>query len=220
VPEQEKNNSEKTETILGINKVGAEILTQLRRPFPAESVKFKIQTSSNRGALVVAYIDARHVAERLNVVCPMLWSDKYREIYNEGKIVGVECSITIRTNMYGPELVRTDVGVGDLSSPMGGIKILYSDAFKRAGVKLGIGAFLYTLPSSNLKPEHLWYPGGQPDDAKSPMWKKARLTFDSEKNLIKKYAKWVKDTGEEHFGPIMEHGDVMESQGDIEVEDG
>lgn len=217
MPEQE--NSQNL-TIPGISSDDARVLRELRRPFPAESVKFKIQTSSSKGALVVAYIDARHVAERLNVVCPLAWSDEYREVRNGDAIVGVECTISIRTTLYGPEIRRSDVGVGDLSSPMGGVKILYSDAFKRAGVKLGIGAFLYTLPSSNLKPEHLWYPGGQPSDPKDPKWKKARLTFESEDNLVKKYAKWVREHGEKHFGPIMDHGDVMESQGDIEVEDG
>jgi hypothetical protein len=168
VPEQE--NSQNL-TIPGISSDDARVLRELRRPFPAESVKFKIQTSSSKGALVVAYIDARHVAERLNVVCPLAWSDEYREVRNGDAIVGVECTISIRTTLYGPEIRRSDVGVGDLSSPMGGVKILYSDAFKRAGVKLGIGAFLYTLPSSNLKPEHLWYPGGQPSDPKDPKWK-------------------------------------------------
>lgn len=197
---------------LGISSHEATVLRELRRPFPAESVKFKIQTSGPKGALVVAYIDARHVAERLNVVCPLAWSDEYIPIHQGDTIVGVECTISIKDTPYGPGFKRSDVGVGNINSDMGGIKILYSDAFKRAGVKLGIGAFLYTLPSSFLKPEHLWYPSN--DTGK----KKARLTNESSANLIKKYAKWVKDTGEKHFGPIMDHGDVMESQGDIEVE--
>lgn len=217
MPEAESNQNR---PIPGISSEDARVLKELRRPFPAESVKFKIQTSGPKGALVVAYIDARHVAERLNVVCPLAWSDSYEPIYQDNSIVGVAATISIRTTLYGPEITRSDVGVGNINSPMGGIKVLYSDAFKRAGVKLGIGAFLYTLPSSNLKPEHLWYPGGQPSDPKDPKWKKARLTFESEDNLVKKYAKWVREHGEKHFGPIMDHGDVMESQGDIEVEDG
>lgn len=46
-----------------------EIIQKLREPFPAELIKWKVQTNPREGrdmALVVAYVDARDVAERLD----------------------------------------------------------------------------------------------------------------------------------------------------------
>lgn len=190
------------------------ILTELRRPFPAVSVKQKIQTSNEYGALVVSYIDSRNVSERLNFVCPEAWSDEYRLTGPDSKPLGVQCSLVLR---IGDELIRReDVGVGDESSSMGGIKILYSDAFKRAAVKLGIGAFLYTLPATKLKPEHLWYP----ESNGQKQWKKARFTRETEANLKKKYGVWLKSDEAKYFGPVLSHGDTEESQGDTEIADG
>lgn len=108
-----------------------EILTKLSKP--VESVKWKVQSSNERYAICVPYIDSRDAQQRLDETC--IWQDRYTE--HAGRIY---CEIGIRV---GDEwLWRSDVGTG------GGIekeKSEASDAFKRAAVKWGIGRFLYDM---------------------------------------------------------------------------
>lgn len=49
----------------------------LRRPFEPAAVRWKVQTTHGSSGLIVGYIDARLATERLNLVCPHLWSDDY-----------------------------------------------------------------------------------------------------------------------------------------------
>lgn len=208
-------------------------LDVLRRPFLPEAVKFKVQTASEKGALIVAYIDARHVAERLNATFPLQWSDEYVPLIVDGYLMGMECSISIE--LYDEAIgthrtiTRTDVGTTDKldakgrggekkitvggskgmpGAGMGGAKILYSDAFKRAGVKFGIGAFLYSLPSTWLSPDHL--------TGRSPYWK---IPDSSLKRLQATYRAWLNDTGSDTFGEPLDHGDMDGSQGDVDISD-
>lgn len=114
---------------------------ELWKPLPAEQVKWKVQTNPKEGkeqALVVAYIDARDVAERLDMVFPGGWSDEYVDPVFVSDNPSLECRLTIAG------VTRRDVGEVDKNG--WSLKDLYSDAFKRAGVKFGIGAFLYRFP--------------------------------------------------------------------------
>lgn len=116
-----------------------EQIAELRRPFRADQTKWKIQTQPKGEGLegwgvVVAYLDARDVAERLDAVIGGEWHDEYSPF---GK--ALECSLTVCG------VTRRDVGEAD--SP----KELYSDAFKRAAVKFGVGAFLYRMPTIMAK---------------------------------------------------------------------
>ena len=71
--------------------------------------------------------------DRLDKVCGGFWEDYYSEV--AGRLV---CSISV----YGQ--TRSDgAGDTDFEAEKGGL----SDAFKRAGVKWGIGRYLYRLPS-------------------------------------------------------------------------
>src|SRR5512142_1776765 len=114
-----------------------EILEQLRKPFPAGKISFKCQTkpSENGNSLVVAYIDARDVMERLDEVVGPDWSDRYEKA---GTAKGLVCYLTVCG------VTRADVGDDDNENEP--VKSAYSDAFKRAAVKFGIGRFLYDLP--------------------------------------------------------------------------
>lgn len=114
-----------------------EILEQLRKPFPAREISFKCQTKPNEkgNALVVAYIDARNVMERLDKVAGPDWSDRYEKA---GTAKGLVCYLTVCG------VTRADVGDDDNENEP--VKSAYSDAFKRAAVKFGIGRFLYDLP--------------------------------------------------------------------------
>ncbi len=114
-----------------------EILEQLRKPFPASKISFKCQTkpSEKGNSLVVAYIDARDVMERLDEVVGPDWSDRYEKA---GTAKGLVCYLTVCG------VTRADVGDDDNENEP--VKSAYSDAFKRAAVKFGVGRFLYDLP--------------------------------------------------------------------------
>lgn len=179
----------------------ASALTELRRPFTPGAVKWKIQTNprpeQNKKAMIVAHIDARLVAARLNMVAPE-WSDEFEE--------GLHGSVLCRLTVCGH--TRTDVGWDEARDGEGnvtdaGIKGLYSDAFKRAAVQFGVGAFLYSLPRQYAAAADLkqigrsWY-----------------LTPALEKRLRDGYSRWLHDVGERDFGKPLDHGSVASEAAD------
>jgi hypothetical protein len=162
----------------------------LRRPFTAEAVRFKVQSKLTSGALVVAYIDARLVIERLNLVVPGQWSERYERVQD-----GLLCRLTVGN------VTHEDVGDGKG-------KAAYSDAFKRAAVKHGIGVSIYAIPQVRVTNEkHLRKSGNT-----------VALTDEGLTALRKGYSKWLEQTGTKMFGEPIDHGDVAESQGDPEAD--
>ncbi len=194
----------------------AKAIPFFRRPFTAAAVKFKVQVNPKDldggrfgQALCVCYIDARLVAERLNVVCPGAWSDEY----SDPKPLGDNVAVTSRITVF--EAARQDVGVESVSrikrSGDMAIKGLYSDAFKRAGVKFGIGAFLYVVPQLYVDSTLLKMSLGAGD----PKW---FMTPKAETELRKRYQAWLDAPAtQERFGAALDHGDVIDGQGDVET---
>jgi hypothetical protein len=181
-----------------------EAITHLRRPFTPEAVKFKIQTNpkSDQGkAMVVTFIDARLVSERLNAVCPHLWSTEFEQITG-----GMLCKLTIDGQ------TRADAGHAENTSTDIGLKSLYSDAFKRAAVHFGVGASLYTLPRVYVPASALKKIDRQ---GKTPLW---FLPQSAEASLRGGYATWLDGAGKRLFGPPLDHGDQEHAQGDHEVD--
>jgi len=113
-----------------------EILAELAKPFPAGRISIKVQTkpNDNGNSLCVAYIDARDVMDRLDEVVGGEWHDNYKSAPSGG----LECALTVCG------VTRCDVG--DDKNDNEAEKAGYSDAFKRAAVKFGVGRFLYDLP--------------------------------------------------------------------------
>lgn len=173
-----------------------EAAPHLRRPFSAEAVKWKVQS----GKLVVPYIDARLVAERLNKVVPHLWCDDYEPLAG-GK--GLLCLLSI------DGITRRDVGSGYEG------KGLFSDAFKRAAVKFGIGVSLYALPKVFLKPESGQLRESGKDKKGKPIY---ALTDQGRARLDSGYRNWLEKAGVPMFGPVLDHGDVADALGDVEAE--
>ena len=113
--------------------------------------KFKPQ------AMCVPYVDARQVQEVLDAVCgPENWQDEYYEI--KGNLY---CRLAIC--IEGNWVWKSGCGAeSDIEREKGE----ESDAFKRAGVKWGIGRFLYSMRPYTLtankkkeqsdRPNHLW----------------------------------------------------------------
>ncbi len=170
---------------------------ELRRPFAANAVKFKVQATWPRGApnaaLIVPYVDSRLVVERLNLVCPHLWSERFER---DGSLLW--CHMTI------DGVTRSDVGEGYQG------KGLISDARKRAAVQFGVGVSLYATPKIVLK-----FDSG-------PVLRKVRtrdgeslgLTDVGERECRQLYEKWLDSHGEQAFGRVLDHGDVEDSLGD------
>jgi hypothetical protein len=116
-------------------------LKQLKDTMPYQ---WRIQSwnKEKTSASCVAYIDARDVATMLDNVCgPENWQDDYRYV---GTMLFGGIGIKI-----GDEWVwKWDTGS---ESNIEKEKGHSSDAFKRAGVKWGIGRFLYDLPIQRVK---------------------------------------------------------------------
>ncbi len=92
-------------------------------------------------ALAIAYLDARLVEDRLDAVFgPGGWQDAYN-VLPSGDVV-----CTLRVRIDGEWVEKSDVG-GQSEQPDEGdrVKAAFSDALKRAAVKLGVGRYLYRL---------------------------------------------------------------------------
>lgn len=103
----------------------------LNDPTPQSEIKQR----QGPGGRMLSYVDARFVMDRLDAaVGPENWQDKF-----EDRIDGsVRCGIGIQTKEGW--VWKWDVGdPSDIEATKG----VHSDAFKRAGVKWGIGRDLY-----------------------------------------------------------------------------
>lgn len=149
-----------------------EDIKELRRPFPALSVGFlpvgKVQTRGGEKTMQFAvYMDSRTVSERLADIDPG-WTEHYRPAFNAADYPAwltakgsTECVLSVRG------VTRIDVGQlspnaqGKIAEDDKHIKAAYSDAFKRAAVKFGVGAYLYAIPMLSLPQTHeakkLWW---------------------------------------------------------------
>lgn len=162
-----------------------EAVRHLRRPFTPAAVKFKAQAhipkADPKRTLFVAYIDARLVSERLNLVLPHLWSTEY-VIGQKGTM----CHLTV------DGITRSDIGEASDSPQGASPKAVLSDSLKRAAVHFGVGVSLYAVPSMVL-------PG------------KITAVYDGDQvdvELRKRYAAWLDATGIRVFGEPLDHGDV------------
>lgn len=124
-----------------MNRTLQQIELALAEPFPVASVGWKPQVVSGNRAMVISYIDARDVMDRLDAVVGVMgWQDIY-EVLPDGAVI---CHLKVR---IGEEWIeKVDVG-GQSEQPDEGDrrKAAFSDALKRAAVKFGIGRYLYRL---------------------------------------------------------------------------
>ncbi len=125
-------------------------MKSLQAPFSLEVVGFKPQTvnAAKTSALIATFIDARAVVSRLDEVFPLAWEDTYIPVENDAKLLTLECSLTVHLP-DGRTITRRDVGEsGNTGAMASRWKSATSDAFKRAAVKFGIGAYLYGLENT------------------------------------------------------------------------
>jgi hypothetical protein len=114
---------------------------RLSEPFPAAEHKWKAQVVKGNRALAVAYVDARAIMDRLDSVFGEGgWQDGFEALPTGG----VVC--TLRVKVGAEWIEKSDVGSPSEQPDEGDrLKAAFSDALKRAAVKLGIGRYLYRL---------------------------------------------------------------------------
>lgn len=120
------------------------LLLALSEPFPAEAIDWRVgATNSDKDkGIALAYLQARPVMDRLDdVIGSENWTDSYTPIQSKDGLVGFICTLTLK--LEGEWISKTD---GADTSDIEAIKGGFSDAFKRAAVKWGIGRYLYDLP--------------------------------------------------------------------------
>lgn len=125
----------------------SDILARLAAPFPPEKISWRVgsTTGDKKKGMALAYIDARDVQDRLTEVCGLDW--QVRHPWSDNRKLC--CEIGIRIN--GEWVWRGD-GAGD--SDVEAEKGAFSDSFKRAAVRWGVGRYLYDIdtPWVELKP--------------------------------------------------------------------
>lgn len=126
-----------------------EIMKGLKAPFDPKDIEWKTQSASQRDGktkvLVVPYLDARAIMDRLDEVVGPFWKSEYQQMTVEtanGPKRGFSCRLSIK---IGDEWISRVDGaeVSDIESIKGG----HSNALKRAAASWGIGRYLYNLPN-------------------------------------------------------------------------
>ena len=114
------------------------LLEELAKEFPPEKISWRVGSTNKdkTQGMALAYIDSRDVMERLDEVCGEGWQCRYLPIGSD------KTSCEIGIVVEGACIWRAD-GAGD--TDFEGAKGAFSDAFKRAAVKWGIGRYLYDL---------------------------------------------------------------------------
>lgn len=158
----------------------------LAEPFPPSRVHWRVgKTFDNGTGIVLAYLDARDVMNRLDeVVGPANWADHYSETQS-GRVI---CELGIRMAEEDSRMVWKSDGAGSTSfeGEKGGI----SDAFKRAAVKWGIGRYLYECKAPRIELNQGKYIPNNFDGSQY-------LTAFSSKQMKTKYWKGLKEAASE-----------------------
>jgi len=120
-----------------------DLMQQLAAPFPVSSISWRVGSTNGdkTKGMALAYIDARDAQDRLNEVCgPFGWQCRH-EVSGDKRVT---CHVGIRDKETGEWVWKSD-GAGETDYE--GEKGSYSDSFKRACVKWGIGRYLYEMDS-------------------------------------------------------------------------
>ncbi|MGI8747487.1 MAG: Rad52/Rad22 family DNA repair protein [Deinococcus sp.] len=120
----------------------SDVQRRLGAPFSVHLIGWKPQhfNKERSRALLLAYIDARAVQDRLDAVCPDEWSFAL-------EVIPGTATPTVKGRLTVLGVTREDIGeAGD--GEMGTLKAATSDALKRCAVQFGIGRYLYDLPKT------------------------------------------------------------------------
>ena len=125
-------------------KTSEDLAFELSKQFSKDQIQWRVQRQTRDGtsALVLAYVDARTVQDRLNEVMGIDgWQCKHIS-YGANTI----CHLGLKFNN---EWIWRSDGAGDTNFEAD--KGAISDSLKRAAVHFGVGRHLYDLPSVFVK---------------------------------------------------------------------
>lgn len=116
------------------------VMERLAAPLPTKLVSWKPQmvTKDKKRALMVAYIDARAVMDRLDAVTPGQW-------HFSVEVIPGTPTPTCKGSLTVMGVTREDIGEAG-EGDAGTLKAAASDALKRCAVHFGVGRYLYDLP--------------------------------------------------------------------------
>lgn len=189
-----------------MNKTVTQIAEELSAPFPADQVHWRIgrKVKDGKKAMVLAYLDARDVQDRLDAVCGIDgWNVSYEE-QPSGILIG---TIGIRldsedqheSSLFNHDWIYKSDGAGDTAVEAEKGKI--SDALKRTAVAWGIGRYLYRLGTTyvTLKDDY-----GNFDPPTLPAWalpstKVKPITVEDVSINIHRIREAFKDVGQERI---------------------
>ena len=197
----------------------ADAARDLRRPIAPAEVRFKVQSTNHDDtrAQVIAYIDARTVIARLNLLFPGRWraatepvpldmrltatdehGNRYPIVIDRDGQARRDRELNYRCRLEIAGASFEDVGAGD--DP----KAAYSDALKRAAVRAGIGECLYAMDSP-------WLAVGD-GDGQLRMTRGARprpiIDRRTLASLRESYARWLRHAGAA-FGEPLAHAPAV-----------
>src|SRR3954468_1332524 len=148
-----------------------EAIALFRRPFAPGALGFRAMSKVPwnddpwGGAQVAAYIGAQSVLQRLNGVVPGRWRMSFAPV--DGDLLAAVADGQARRRLYlacrlhvtlpevvnGPDVEAVYEDIGEcVAGSLAGLKALYSDARRRAGVAAGIGTYLYTALAAVVLP--------------------------------------------------------------------
>lgn len=125
----------------------SELRQNLAAFFGPAHIKWKPGATSRdkKKVLMMPYVSARAIMDRLDDAVGLgNWTREYRP----GPDGGVLCGISIRIVREGGEAEWVTYWDGAENSKVEAVKGGLSDSFKRAAVALGIGRYLYSMPSA------------------------------------------------------------------------
>jgi len=173
-------------------------LPHLRRPPSPAVVRFKVQTPADDAGQLVAYVDARFVYDRLDLVCGERWWPRFGPLPRAlvPRVHGAEGPppLYVRCRLTLFRVTREDVGEGN--DP----KAAVSDAVKRAAVHFGVGRVVYAMRAP-------WLRAGDGDGELRRDGRGALVVDDRTEAWCRaKYERWLEERGATEFGEPLEHG--------------
>lgn len=182
---------------------------ELRRPMTPAATRWKTQGLVGGKALIVPYIDARLVMDRLTLVVGVAkWEENFHTVdWGQG---GLMCTLEVLGTTH------RDIGLGRDA------KAMRSDSLKRAAVSFGVGSFLYAIPKVEFRKDsafiHIQHKTGKNGKPQEVPW----LTPLGKEELPRIYTRWLWEHGVKAYGNPLDHGDSVRATGDFEagVEEG
>lgn len=121
-----------------------DVVNKLSEPLNKNDIELRVGNVSQGGLSLLAYKTARTDVNRLNKVCGLNWRNEH--FYDDKGLLC--CRIALYNEDTGEWIAREDVGVESAAEKEKGS---YSDSFKRAGFRWGIGVELYNSPFIFIK---------------------------------------------------------------------